>query len=61
MKEKESLLPSCPVEGDVVRSNVKEAEKSAVNMDVQMISLNELHDFKGHPFKVETDIINEEY
>ena len=29
---------------------------AVVETDIRMISLSELHDFKGHPFKVENDM-----
>ncbi len=53
MKQKPELYSFKAVERDTVRKNVPKYEKIA---EIQMISLDKLHDFEGHPFKVMQDM-----
>ena len=39
-----------------VYSFPQQNDGAVVETDIRMIPLSELHDFKGHPFKVENDM-----
>lgn len=56
MKQKEKLVSSSLVESKKDSEKVAQGGKLKETEGIISISFNQLHEFKGHPFRVENDM-----